>query len=176
MRTCVLHQKRGHLSRTGHFYILQIKRYVLMKHACYTLPTLYAHYLGTLKIELQHDLILMQVLHLIIYGKPRSTQVSSRCHNLVLSTLVYSHDASSHYASSHYAPSHFNRWNGLLYTQIYGFWCMLKIRRSFTSRVICKIRANRPPPPQIRRYWRLNEQIKILNEYWGAIQHDFYRF
>ena len=83
-----------------------------------------------------------------------------------------------------------HRWNGRvakIHPNIWIFVTCLKREEKVIHRVIRKIRGNRPPPPQIRRYRMLNElinqykteyerNIKTLDEYWEAIQYVCHEF
>ena len=83
-----------------------------------------------------------------------------------------------------------HRWNNLVGRVRPNLWYLimcLKKEEAVIHRVIRKIRANRPPPRQLRRYRRVNHRIiqlkqeyntniKTLDEYWNAIKsavHDF---
>ena len=82
------------------------------------------------------------------------------------------------------------RWNNLVGRVRPNIWYLivcLKKEEAVVHRVVRKIRANRPPPRQIRRYRRLNELIllykrefqtgvKTLDEYWNAIKYACHHF
>ena len=82
------------------------------------------------------------------------------------------------------------RWNSLVGRVRPNIWYLivcLKKEEAVVHRVIRRIRANRPPPRQIRRYRRLNElillykreyqtNVKTLDEYWDAIKYACHHF
>ena len=83
-----------------------------------------------------------------------------------------------------------HRWNNVvarIHPNIWYLIICLKREEAVVHRAIRKIRANRPPPRQIRRYRRLNELIalyktefqhgaKTVGEYWDAIQYVCHNF
>jgi hypothetical protein len=83
-----------------------------------------------------------------------------------------------------------HRWNILVGRTRPNFWYLviaLKREEAHIHRAIRKIRGNRPPPPQIRRYRVLNEMIvlykreyqqniKTLDQYWEAVKYVCHNF
>ena len=83
-----------------------------------------------------------------------------------------------------------HRWNRNVARIRPNIWYViisLKREEAHIHRVIRKIRANRPPPPQIRRYRQLNnlillykqeymQNIKTLDQYWDAIKYACHNF
>ena len=92
--------------------------------------------------------------------------------------------------TSNVCESWHKRWNGIvarIHPNIWYLIICLKREEIVIHRVIRKIRSNRPPPPQIRRYRMLNElinqykteylrNVKTLDEYWNAIQYVCHQF
>ena len=82
------------------------------------------------------------------------------------------------------------RWNGIVartHPNIWYFIMSMKSEEIVIHRAIRKIRAHRPPPPQIRRYRMLNNMIsqykteyehnvKTLDEYWDHVQYACHQF
>ena len=82
------------------------------------------------------------------------------------------------------------KWNDMVARVRPNIWYLiisLKREEGVINRIIRKIRRNRPPPPQLRKYRRLNElivlykteyqnQVKTLDQYWDAIQYVCHHF